>query len=69
MPGGRRVKFFSRSFYFQKFIFFFKNFSIFCLFGLNLKITVRAANFGPHGNFGLFLASSVASVDESCTKK
>jgi hypothetical protein len=30
--------------------------------------TVKAPNFGPHGNFGLFLASSVASVDESCTK-
>ncbi len=34
-----------------------------------LIIPVKAANFGPHGNFGLFLASSVASVDESCTKK
>ncbi len=31
--------------------------------------TVKAPNFGSHGNFGLFLASSVASVDESCTKK
>jgi hypothetical protein len=31
-------------------------------------VTVKAPNFGPHGNFGLFLASSVASVDESCTK-
>ncbi len=30
--------------------------------------TVRASNFGPHGNFGPFLASSVASLDESCTK-
>jgi hypothetical protein len=30
--------------------------------------TVKASNFGPHGNFGLLLASSVASVDESCTK-
>jgi hypothetical protein len=31
--------------------------------------TVKASNFGPHGNFGgLFLASSVASVDESCTE-
>jgi hypothetical protein len=29
---------------------------------------VKASNFGPHGNFGHFLASSVASVDESCTK-
>jgi hypothetical protein len=28
--------------------------------------TVKASNFGPHGNFGLFLASSVASVHESC---
>ncbi len=33
-----------------------------------LLITVKASNFGPQGNFGLFLASSVASVDESCTK-
>jgi hypothetical protein len=33
------------------------------------KNTVKAYNFGPHGNFGLFLASSVASVDESCTKQ
>jgi cadherin EGF LAG seven-pass G-type receptor 1 len=30
--------------------------------------TVKASNFGPSGNFGLFLASSVPSVDESCTK-
>ncbi len=30
--------------------------------------TVKASNFGPHGNFGLFLTSFVASVDESCTK-
>jgi hypothetical protein len=36
---------------------------------LKLKYTVKASNFGPHGNFGLFLASLVASVDESCTKK
>jgi hypothetical protein len=30
--------------------------------------TVKASNFGPHGNFGLFSTSSVASVNESCTK-
>ncbi len=30
--------------------------------------TVKAPNFGPHGNFGSFFASSVASLDESCTK-
>jgi hypothetical protein len=30
--------------------------------------TVKASNFGPHGNFGLFLASSVASMDELCTQ-
>jgi hypothetical protein len=30
--------------------------------------TVKASNFRPHENFGLFLASSVASVDESCTR-
>jgi hypothetical protein len=30
--------------------------------------TVKAPNFGPHGNVGLFLASSVASADESRTK-
>ncbi len=30
--------------------------------------TVKASNFGPFGNFGHFLASSVASVDESRTK-
>jgi hypothetical protein len=29
---------------------------------------VKASNFGPDGNFGLFLVSSVASVDEACTK-
>jgi hypothetical protein len=33
------------------------------------RTTVKVSNFGPHGNFGLFLASSVASVDVSCTKK
>jgi hypothetical protein len=33
---------------------------------LSLVSTVKASNFGPHGNIGLFLASSVASVDESC---
>ncbi len=31
--------------------------------------TVKASNFGPHGNVGRFLASSVAPVDESCTTK
>ncbi len=31
-------------------------------------LTVKASNFEPHGNFGLFLASSIASVDESCVK-
>ncbi len=32
-------------------------------------VTVKASNFGSHGNFGLFLAiKSVASVDESCRK-
>ncbi len=30
--------------------------------------TVRASNFGPHGNFGPFLGGSVASLDESWTK-
>ncbi len=30
--------------------------------------TVKVSNFGPHGNFGPFFASSVASFDESCTK-
>jgi hypothetical protein len=30
--------------------------------------TIKASNFGPHRNVGLFLASSVSSVDESCTK-
>jgi hypothetical protein len=34
----------------------------------SVLITVKASNFGPHGNFGLFLASSVASVDKSCAK-
>jgi hypothetical protein len=29
---------------------------------------VKAPNFGPHGNFELFLAMSVASEDESCTE-
>jgi hypothetical protein len=32
-------------------------------------VTVKASNFAPHGNFGFFLASSIASVDESCPKK
>jgi hypothetical protein len=32
------------------------------------KYTVKASNFGPHRNFGLFLASSIASLDESCNK-
>jgi hypothetical protein len=36
---------------------------------LVFESTVKASNFGPHGNFGRFLASSVASVDKSCTKK
>jgi hypothetical protein len=43
-------------------------FIIFFFFFFNLQDTVKALNFGPHGNFELFLASSVASVDESCTK-
>jgi hypothetical protein len=30
--------------------------------GRDFKTTVKASNFGLHGNFGLFLASSVASV-------
>jgi hypothetical protein len=30
--------------------------------------TVKAPYFGPHGNIGLFLASSVACLNESCTK-
>jgi hypothetical protein len=30
--------------------------------------TVRACNFQSHGNFGPFLASSIVSVDELCTK-
>jgi hypothetical protein len=34
-------------------------------YGLN---TVKASNFGPHGNVGPFFASSVASLDELCTK-
>ncbi len=32
------------------------------------KGTVKASNLGPQGNLGIFLASSVAFVDESCTK-
>jgi hypothetical protein len=32
------------------------------------NITVKVSNFGPHGNFGVFLASSVASMDELCTQ-
>jgi hypothetical protein len=31
-------------------------------------MTLKAPNFGPHGNFGPFFASFVASLDESCTK-
>jgi hypothetical protein len=30
--------------------------------------TVKAPNFGPHGNFGPFLARSVASLNEFCAK-
>ncbi len=37
-------------------------------FAMVREATVKASNFGPHENFGLFLASSVASLDESCTK-
>jgi hypothetical protein len=33
-----------------------------------LKHTVNASNFGSRGNFGLFLPSSVISVNESCAK-
>jgi hypothetical protein len=39
-----------------------------CFVGVMIN-TVKASNFGPHENFRLFLASPVASVDESCTKK
>ncbi len=41
------------------------------LFIFRLEVTksiVISSNFGPYGNFMIFLASSVASVDESCTK-
>ncbi len=31
-------------------------------------ITVNASKFEPYGNLGPFLASSVASLAESCTK-
>jgi hypothetical protein len=30
--------------------------------------TVKASNLTPHGNFGLFVTSSVTSLDVSCTK-
>jgi hypothetical protein len=29
-----------------------------------MESTVKASNFGPHGSFGHFLATSVASLDE-----
>jgi hypothetical protein len=32
------------------------------------KYTVKASNFGPHGNFGPFLPRSVASSGEFCAK-
>ncbi len=32
------------------------------------EVTIEASNFGPHGNFGPYLASSVASLDESRAK-
>jgi hypothetical protein len=32
--------------------------------GQNYRKGVTASNFGPYGNFGLFFASSVASLDE-----
>jgi hypothetical protein len=36
----------------------------------NLRIiTVKASNFGTHGNFGPFLARSVAYLGEFCAKK
>ncbi len=34
----------------------------------NLKHTVKASNFGPHGNFGPYLARSVAHLSEYCAK-
>ncbi len=34
----------------------------------NMKITVKASNFEPHGNFGPILARSVASLGDLCTK-
>ncbi len=35
----------------------------------HLVTTVKAPNFGRHGNFGPFLAGSVAFLHELCTKK
>jgi hypothetical protein len=35
---------------------------------MNERTTVKASNFRPLGNFGPLFASSVASLDESCTK-
>jgi hypothetical protein len=32
------------------------------------EITIKASNFGPHGNFGPLLARSVASLGEFCAK-
>ncbi len=40
----------------------------FFFFQYGLLITVKASNFGPHGNFGPFLARSVASLGEFCVK-
>jgi hypothetical protein len=34
-----------------------------------LYSTVKGSNFGPHGHLGPFLACTVASLDESSTKK
>jgi hypothetical protein len=33
-----------------------------------LKLPQKTSDFEPHGNFEPFLASSVASLDEICTK-
>jgi hypothetical protein len=44
------------------------NLQLYIYYSFTIVNTVKASTFGPHGNFGLLLASSVASVVESCTK-
>jgi hypothetical protein len=53
---------------FRHFVYFCLSYMIFSPFIAHTVHTVKASNFGPHGNFGPFLASSVFFPNEFCTK-